>query len=128
MHSSVVFTLAFVSALATASTTPAAPETPVSNKLSAGDSKDDKEWLGWHRPIVRPVVAIPVVPIVPVYRPVYRPVAVVGRPLLRRWEEGAKATDDESKSEYVAAAVGRRGGAVVAAGPRHYEDESKATP
>ncbi|ETV76346.1 hypothetical protein H257_09809 [Aphanomyces astaci] len=68
MHSTIVFALTFVAALAAAASPPAAPETPVSkpNESPAMVSKDDKEFLlGLHRPIYLPFVAIPVLPIVP---------------------------------------------------------------
>ncbi|ETV63736.1 hypothetical protein H257_19331 [Aphanomyces astaci] len=124
MHSSIVFALAFVAALATA----ASPEAPApnANESPAVDSKDGKEWLGWYRPLYRPVFAVPVLPIVPVYRPV----VVVGRPHLRRWE---RAAEDNTKSngEWAAARVGPRGGAVVVAGrPRRYWEDKQpsATP
>ncbi|KAF0758062.1 hypothetical protein AaE_004059 [Aphanomyces astaci] len=119
MYSSIMLALALVAALATADSPPATPEVPTppnANESPAVDSKDSKEWLGWYRPLYRPVIAVPVLPIVPVYRPV----VVVGRPLLRRWE-GAAEVDAKSSKEWAAAGVGPRGGAVVAAGrPRRY--------
>ncbi|ETV92766.1 hypothetical protein H310_12995 [Aphanomyces invadans] len=99
MNASIVFALALVATLASA-TMPVlqAPMSKPSDKAPL--STDDSElWLHpIYRPIYRPVVVVPP-PIVPVYRPVRRPVVVVGRPILRRWE-GSPTTDEGASKEH----------------------------